>query len=362
MSVENQTINEEVSFEDLQKEFSFDLPPSVETPPTPTDLPEINLDIEVKEEVKEKVVKEELPKIELSSPTEYSKIVKKFLDNGEWDDAVIKTDDGEVKISELENITEEEFYNLIADQRAIKDDDVKEKYLPVDGLTEDRKLIIDIVAKGGDLKEIFQSPEQMQKPYDENLGWDLDNEQHQFKIVEDYYIATGIEAKRAKQLAIADMNDMELDLKAKEIVEGYQEAYSNNLKQIAKNLEDENRAEQERVKAYRSDLIKSYKEQKIPEALSKKLVDVATKENQDGVLAIDGIYEKLMEDPKEAKEIIFFLMERDKYLQEKMKETKVQTQMQNMRVINRIPKTTEKRNETGDNVETKSSFTFELPK
>lgn len=360
MSVENQPISEETSFEELQKEFSFDLPPTVETPSTPTDLPEINLDIDIKEEVEEKKVEEQKPKVE--SSTEYSKIVKKFLDNGDWDDAVIKTDDGEVKISELENISEEEFYNLIADQKAIKEDDVKEKYLPVDGLAEDRKLIIDIVAKGGDLKEIFQSPEQMQKPYDENLGWDLDNEQHQFKIVEDYYIATGIEAKRAKQLAMADMNDMELDIKAKHIVEGYQEAYSNNLKQIAKNLDDENKAEQERVKTYRSDLIKSYKEQNIPESLSKKLVDVATKENQDGVLAIDGIYEKLMEDPKEAKEIIFFLMERDKYLQEKMKETKVQTQMQNMRVINRIPKSSDKKNNTEDNTETKTGFTFELPK
>jgi hypothetical protein len=360
MSVENQPISEETSFEELQKEFSFDLPPTVETPIAPTDLPEISFDIDIKEEVEEKKVEEQKPKVEVS--TEYSKIVKKFLDNGDWDDAVIKTDDGEVKISELENISEEEFYNLIADQKAIKEDDVKEKYLPVDGLAEDRKLIIDIVAKGGDLKEIFQSPEQMQKPYDENLGWDLDNEQHQFKIVEDYYIATGIEAKRAKQLAQADMNDMELDIKAKHIVEGYQQAYSNNLKQIAKNLDDDNKAEQERVKAYRSDLIKSYKEQNIPESLSKKLVDVATKENQDGVLAIDGIYEKLMEDPKEAKEIIFFLMERDRYLQEKMKETKVQTQMQNMRVINRIPKSSDKKNNTEDNTETKTGFTFELPK
>jgi DNA-directed RNA polymerase subunit K/omega len=360
MSVENQPISEETSFEELQKEFSFDLPPTVETPSTPKDLPEINLDIDIKEEVEEKKVEEQKPKVD--SSTEYSKIVKKFLDNGDWDDAVIKTDDGEIKISELENISEEEFYNLIADQKALKEDDVKDKYLPVDGLAEDRKLIIDIVAKGGDLKDIFQSPEQMQKPYDESLGWDLDNEQHQFKIVEDYYIATGIEAKRAKQLAMADMNDMELDIKAKHIVQGYQEAYSNNLKQIAKNLDDENKAEQERVKAYRSDLIKSYKEQNIPESLSKKLVDVATKENQDGVLAIDGIYEKLMEDPKEAKEIIFFLMERDKYLQEKMKETKVQTQMQNMRVINRIPKSSDKKNNTEDNTETKTGFTFELPK
>ena len=40
MSVENQ----ETSFEELQKEFSFDLPPSLETPPTPVELPTINLE------------------------------------------------------------------------------------------------------------------------------------------------------------------------------------------------------------------------------------------------------------------------------------------------------------------------------
>jgi len=357
--------NQETSFEELQKEFSFDLPPNLETPPTPPELPQINLELageENKEPIVEEVVEEVKVPTTPSESSEYSKIVKKFLDNGDWDDAVIKTDDGEVKISELENITEEEFYNLIADQKAIKDEDVKEKYLPVDGLTEDKKTIIDIVAKGGDLTEIFSTPQQMQKPYDENLGWDLDNEQHQFKIVEDYYIATGIEPKRAKQLALADMTDMELDVKAKQIVEGYQTAYSENLKKIAKSLDDDKKAEQDRLKTYRSELLKKYKEKNVPEALTKKLVDAATRETQDGTFGVDSIYEKLMEDPEEANEIIFFLMDRDKYLQEKMKETKIQTQVQNMRVINRIPKSAEKKQQTEENVETKSNFTFDLPK
>lgn len=357
MSVENQ----ETSFEELQKEFSFDLPPSLETPPTPVELPTINLelDTEEKEEIKEVVEEIKLPTAESS---DYSKIVKKFLDSGDWEDAVIKTDEGEVKISELENITEEEFFNLIADQKAIKDEDVKEKYLPVDGLTEDKKTIIDIIAKGGDLTEIFKSPEQMQKPYDENLGWDLDNEQHQFKIVEDYYVATGQEPKRAKLLAEVDMTEMVLDEKAKQIVEGYQTAYSDNLKKIAQTLEEDKKAEAEKLKNYRAELLKSYKEQAIPEALTKKLVDAATRETQEGVFGVDSIYEKLMEDPKQANEIIFFLMDKERYLQEKMKETKKQTQVQNMRVINRIPKSTDKKQTTEENEETKKGFTFELPK
>lgn len=358
MSIENQ----EISFAELEKQFSFDLPPSLETPPNPPELPTINLDLVEDKKEEEVIVKNSPKKEEVIISSEYSKIVKKFLDNGEWDDAVIKTDDGEVKISELENITEEEFYNLISDQKAIKDEEVKEKYLPVEGLTEDKRLIINIIAKGGDLKDYFQSPEQMQKPYDENIGWDLDNEQHQFKIVEDYYIATGIEPKRARQLAQADMTDMELDAKAKQIVDGYQTAYSNNLKQVAKALDEDKKAEQERLKIYRSDLLKAYKEQNVPDALTKKLVDSATRENQDGTFGVDGVYEKLMEDPKEAKEIIFFLMDREKYLQEKTKETKIQTQLQGMRVINRIPKTTEKKNTTEENVETKTGFTFDLPK
>jgi hypothetical protein len=356
--------NQETSFEDLQKEFSFDLPPNLETPPTPVELPTINLELDT-EEKEEKIIEEEVKEVKLptaDASSEYSKIVKKFLDNGDWEDAVIKTDEGEVKISELENITEEEFFNLIADQKAIKDEDVKEKYLPVDGLTEDKKTIIDIIAKGGDLTEIFKSPEQMQKPYDENLGWDLDNEQHQFKIVEDYYIATGIEPKRAKQLAKADMTDMELDVKAKQIVEGYQTAYSENLKKIAQSLEEDKKAEADRLKNYRSELLKTYKEQDIPEALTKKLVDAATRETQDGTFGVDTIYEKLMEDPKQANEIIFFLIDKERYLQEKMKETKKQTQVQNMRVISRIPKSVDKKQTTEENEETKKGFTFDLPK
>jgi hypothetical protein len=69
-----------------------------------------------------------------------------------------------------------------------------------------------------------------------------------------------------------------------------------------------------------------------------------------------------MEDPKQANEIIFFLIDKERYLQEKMKETKKQTQVQNMRVISRIPKSVDKKQTTEENEETKKGFTFDLPK
>lgn len=354
----------EISLDQLQSEFAFELPTNQEPPQLPASLEITGAETQEEEEQEnEDVIQDSLKAKEpqpLKEVSNYNKIVKTFLEKGEWEDVLIKTEDGEVKLSELEDIPEEEFLNLLEDQKALKNQDQEGKYVPVDGLSDDRRLLIDIVAKGGDLREIFQSPQEMQRPFSEDQGWDLKNEQHLASIVLQQYITQGFDQKRAEKLLQEDISDLTVEEKALNIVKAYQDNYDNRLKEIATNLEKEQLEEKERLKQYRSELNKKYKEANIPEALTKKLVDLGTRYSETGGFVIDDIYETKMKDPKEAAEILFFLSDKEKYLAEKMKETKINTQTNNLRVIERIPK--ESRTvKTEEEAKNKGSFTFELP-
>ena len=215
---DNERIVEDVSFEDLQGVFSFSLPTEVEEPTTPEVGSLTQPPAEETTTAEEEVITDTPPKVEepttLKTDNFYTDLVKKNFEKGLWEDWIIKKGDEEIKVSELEDITEEEYFNLLEDQKALKDEDIKEKFLPIEGIAEDKKLIIDIVKNGGDLKEIFKDPNQLIKPFDEAQGWDLENEKHQYAIVYQQYLAQGLSEQRAKLLTDADKNDLVLDTKS----------------------------------------------------------------------------------------------------------------------------------------------------
>lgn len=342
---------QEFSFEDIASQFSVEAPSGMteveldlteeneeQLPPTPT------TELETEEPKEEVVPKEEEIKQPLQSFTNYNSVVKTLLDSGEWEDILIEKEDGtEVKLSELGEIPEEEFKQIIEDQKALKAEDTKDKYIPVENLSEDKKAILDILLKGGDLKEIFKEPQALVKPYTEELGWDLDNEAHQQEIAFRRYKRLGHSDAKAKSLVEIDIKESELDLVAKEEVKLWHEDYDNRLKKISEDLEAEKVAEQEKQKEYKSNLNKLAKEAQYPDTLVKKLVDLGTKKTENGNIASDELYEKLIEDPKEALELIFFMADKEKYLAEKMKDVKRTTQLDGMRKISRIAKETSKK-------------------
>lgn len=340
---------QEFSFEDIASQFSVEAPSGMteveldlveeneeQLPPSPT--------VELETEEKEVAPKEEEIKQPLQNFTNYKSVVKTLLDSREWEDILIEKEDGtEVKLSELGEIPEEEFKQIIEDQKALKAEDTKDKYIPVENLSEDKKAILDILLKGGDLKEIFKEPQALVKPYTEELGWDLDNEAHQQEIAFRRYKRLGHSDAKAKSLVEIDIKESELDLVAKEEVRLWHEDYDSRLKKIAEDLEAEKVTEQERQKEYKSNLNKLAKEAQYPDTLVKKLVDLGTKKTENGNIASDELYEKLIEDPKEALELIFFMADKEKYLAEKMKEVKRTTQLDGMRKISRISKETSKK-------------------
>jgi hypothetical protein len=356
---ENQT-----SFEDLNKEFSFTSSPDEQTSDDNKEFsfdsapPSEDVTVEKEEKVvepqKEKEVAPEL-KIETSF---YADLIKKKLDKGLWEDAVVKykvgDEEKETKISEFENATEEDYLQFEEDQKALKDQDLKEKYLSIDKITPEKKLILEILTNGGDLKEIFQNESQLKKPFDEADGWDLDNEKHQESVVYQHYLSLGNTPKKASILVDVDKKEMTLDAIAKDVVEYHQKAFTDNLQKINSQLIEDNKIEAENIKKFSQDLTKIYKDQGVPDVDAKKYATSITKE-VDGQFEIDSLYEDIMKDPAQAAELIFFMKDKEKYKRAQGIPIKLATHTQVFRTIDRIPKPTDTKQATAEK-ETNFSF------
>ena len=279
--------------------------------------------------------KEPETKINLgNSDDTYLDIVKERLDSGEWEDLVIEDEEGnEVKLSELKDIDKDTFKALEKEIKTQKDTEFKEKYVSVDGLDEVKKRLINIV-KEGDLdlaKALFQNPAALQEPFQ---GYDNDNDDHNEDVLDWYYQkGLGHSPKEAAALVAAAKEDLTLDLKAQKIVEYQRNQFYTNLKNREQQIIAEKAREQETIKEYRKNLASELKQEGLSENLTRKFVDVATKTDNTGNYEIDTIYDEWMSDPKKAKELIYFMLDKDNYLKKVTANVKKDVQLDNLKRI-----------------------------
>lgn len=279
--------------------------------------------------------KEPETKISLgNSDNTYLDIVKERLDSGEWEDLVIEDEEGnEVKLSELKDIDKDTFKALEKEIKTQKDTEFKEKYVSVDGLDEVKKRLINIV-KEGDLdlaKALFQNPAALQEPFQ---GYDNDNDDHNEDVLDWYYQkGLGHSPKEAAALVKAAKEDLTLDLKAQKIVDYQRNQFYTNLKNREQQIIAEKAREQETIKEYRKNLAFELKQEGLSENLTRKFVDVATKTDNTGNYEIDTIYDEWMSDPKKAKELIYFMLDKENYLKKVTANVKKDVQLDNLKRI-----------------------------
>ena len=341
-----------VNFDDLLKNMNFD------NSDQPKEELEIDLSLSNEEEEeetpKEEKPKEEEPKAEetpkeeeivFSEETNYDVLIKELVELGEWDSDFVITDDegNDVSITDLKGTDKETFQAIKDAIKETKDKEFKSKYVSVDGLTETQKSLINII-KSGDLEkaeELFKNPAQLQEPFQ---GYDSSNDTHNINVLAYHYRQQGFSDKKIQSLIKVAQEDLTLDTEAQAVVEDYRNGYKNHLSSIEKEAEEAKKQEEESRKVYRKDLTTQYKEEGFPEPLVKKLVDATTKPDQDGELPVDKVYEQLMKDPKEAKEVALFLLNRQEYLNRVKAPVKKEADVNFLKKLNIARKTTATKN------------------
>lgn len=352
-----------MSFDQLVEMANFNLEdnqpqPELEISLNPEEGEEQQTSDNVEQKAEETTEEKEEPVIQLEAQLSPKlELLKERLNSGDLEDVVLEIDGVEKKLSELEDVDDETYQSIIEDDRKYKQEQLKKNYVSIENLNETQKALIDIV-RSGDLekaRELFENPQQLQEPFQ---GFDNDNDSHNEQVLRWFYQQQGNSPKEIDALIKVAKEDLSVDAKAEKIVTWQREQYKQRILDEKKAVEDAKQAEQERIKTYKKDLSKVFKEDGLEDAAVRKFTDVATRYTKDGDLEIDSVYNKLMEDPNEAKHIIHFLLDRNNYLEKVSAETKKEVHKNVLRKVNIIrdnSKTTTKK-ETEEDKSTNNFF------
>lgn len=290
----------------------------------------------VEEEAKLEAIKTKKEKETITNSSDFSGIAKKLLDKGDWKDAIIEKDGTEVKLSEMENLDSDTFLSIWEEQRKANKEELDKNTIEISNLDENKVKIINIIKNGGDLKEIFKDESQVVRPFENS---DLEDLQTQQNIVFQQFLRQGISREDATDLVVKATKDLSVSKKSEDIVKFHQKKFDENLAEIEKQTAAERVKEQEEIKEYKKTLSSLFKEDGTEDSIAKPLIDAATKFDKNGNLHVDSVYEKLMKDPKQAKDLIFFMLEKEKFLTAKGATIRRDTNLDTMRRIKLVQET-----------------------
>ena len=307
--------------EDTTKEDVKDETPKGDEPKT-----EDTIDDAPKGDITKDVPKED------QTESYYGKLARTFLTKGKWQDAEIETENGIVKLSELDDIDEETFFAIEESQNKFNEDDIKSNYIKKGDFDENKLKVIEILKEGGDIREIFKTPEEAVRPFE---GVDLDDSNVQKNVFFNYLTKVqNLNPEDAKVVLANHDKRGELEPKVKEIVEGYQSNYDKGLTEKLDKIKADNLDRLTKDKEFSKSLEEIYKTYDLDSKIAKKFSSLGTKRTDDGDFELDSLYAEKMEKPEEAADLIFFLTDKKGYLKSKMVETRIGTQKENLKRIN----------------------------
>jgi len=269
----------------------------------------------------------------------YKKMALKYIEKGKWDtELAVEGDDGNpVLVSDLETIDEDIFFQIEA---AIEEEAVTKRatnFISVEGMEDRRKRIMGLVSEGGDLTEIFRSPEEVDEFINPYGDVDLDNEFVQEKIYLQALIQhNSLDKENAQLIVDKAKKELTLDTKVKTYIENYTAKFDRFVEGKTQQAKEAKKTKLTTEKEFKKSLQAEYKTLKIEDKLARRLASSANNVI-DGEFEIDNIYAKKMEDSKEAGELILFLTDKNAYLEMMTSNVKLKEQKKTRGLIKLIP-------------------------
>lgn len=291
------------------------------------------------DEEEEEIVKDKKPSTFLS-------VAKLYLDKGKWQDVLIEENGKEVKLSEMENLDEETFLLIQEDQEKASKEDIEKNYLSIKDVDDRKKTLTEIILKGGDLKTIFKSEENLNQYLNPFDGQDLNDERVQETVYRNYLKKKNIDPEVIEMTLEKIKKDLTLDSKVNDIVTNYNKAFDEYVKKQKSVLEESEKEEKQKETEYRKNLQKVLKERELKDNDIKKYVDLATKRTSEGDFVVDTLYDKAMQDPNEAVDLIAFLENKEKFLEQYTAKAKTQVNKDIRKIIKQIPDKAQRKSTT----------------
>ena len=224
--------NKEVSTENGN---STENPDEVENQET---QPKSEEEFKESEEVKDKDFQENVSNI--SGSRGLTKFAKSMIESGEWEDLIIETEKGDVKLSEMKSLTQEQISAVYSEQKKIREEKFKEDFTSIKDLPEYKKEIIAIIKEGGkDLVEAIRNDSTISTPPFQDV--DLENVNSRATVYLNDLVSKGLSKEDAITLVKSAEAKGELINKAEEIVAKANETYLGELKRIKEEIAEENK-------------------------------------------------------------------------------------------------------------------------
>jgi hypothetical protein len=252
------------------------------------------------------------PKVESSKPSVYTDLIKEYIEDGEWEDGAIEIEDdkGEiitVNLLDLTDISPEQFRQIKAGQKALKDEELKTKYISKEGIDENTLKILEIKKAGGDTRELFQIQAELVNPLD-NL--DLDDERvHEYLVRQRLSTNPDLDQDDINNKVSKMKANFTLDTEAKKIISevntnfglAIEEKKKEHLALVAK--------VQEEQKAFKKQMTQTYKDLKLNDNLVKNLVENTSKFDEYGLTNVDKAFFEAKKNPELFAKIAYLILD-----------------------------------------------------
>lgn len=269
------------------------------------------------------------PKLEVDNAVkgkpEYGNLLKSFgidkyiiEDNGE--DLEVDIDNSDLDLDTTIELLKSYFENGKSH--------IKENSISIDGIDEERKELIDFIAKGGDPNKLISHQSEIDKVRQYDLYLDEDAED----VIRYYYNLKGLDEETAES-AIAGAKSRGVLTETAEKASLAITDYFKNQQEVEKNLLDEQiKFKENAFKEYKKNLKENFKSNGYTDTLIKKAIDFSTQKikvkNPNGLevdtYEMDVVYQQHRANPEKAVDLTLFLLDKDAYLKKALEEKEIE--------------------------------------
>lgn len=269
---------------------------------------------------------------------DYKSIVKDLIDSGTWEAiGAFETEDGEVPFEDM-NIDKDTFVALMKHNQEELKNKLTSNTVSTDGISEFTQKLINIEKHGGNVQQALQAYQTVKQPLE---SIDINDVKGQRAVCYLRLQQQGITGEEAKDLIETYEIKGVLAEKATNFKDQLDAAFNEWMLKQEEIAIAEDEAYKESLKKYKTSLnevLKNAKEFELSETHRRKLLEIATKEQEDGTFELDNLIDNHRRNPIAAAELILFLTDMEGYIQKKSKALLDEDRKKTLKTISIIPK------------------------
>lgn len=258
----------------------------------------------------------------------------------------------EVLLNDVE-IGDEKFINIVKSKLAEIEDTYKSR-VSTEDVSDFTKHIINIEKNGGSVKEAIDLYKSYQDPLN---SLDLDNESDQAKALYMRYRAQGMDDSEIKDMVEAFTIKGSIKERAFKAKEELEDAVKAKMVAMDEKAVQDQVKHEEALKQYKRDLKKSISDYNIKDSLKNKIVEIATKKDENNSYELDTLYNEFRLNPEKAAEMALYMVDRESFVKKVSEKAVTAEKKKTFKKLSLIPN---KQRKTTSNTNNKSSKSDEI--